>query len=80
MPTSWWWGAPGLSVRTSCISSSPEGRDPIYIVDNLLSSEIENVPVNDRVQFVLGSIAEDRILAAASARSRLRLSFGMLSR
>ena len=34
----------------------------IHIVDNLLSSEIENVPVNSVVHFVLGSIAEDRIL------------------
>jgi UDP-glucose 4-epimerase len=34
----------------------------VHIVDNLISSEIENVPVNAAVQFVLGSIAEDRIL------------------
>ena len=34
----------------------------IHIVDNLLSSEIENVPANHVIHFVLGSIAEDRIL------------------
>ena len=35
----------------------------ITIVDNLLSSEIANVPDDPRVDFVLGSIADDRVLA-----------------
>lgn len=34
----------------------------LIIVDNLLSSDISNVPVDPRVQFIFGSIAEDRIL------------------
>lgn len=34
----------------------------IWIVDNLLSSDISNVPLDDRVRFIFGSIAEDRIL------------------
>lgn len=34
------------------------------MVDNLLSSETANIPSDDRVQFVFGSIAEDKILAA----------------
>jgi nucleoside-diphosphate-sugar epimerase len=34
----------------------------IHIVDNLLSSEIENVPLDPSVHFVLGSIADGRIL------------------
>lgn len=36
----------------------------ITIVDNLLSSEIDNVPDGPSVDFVLGSIADDRILAS----------------
>jgi len=39
-------------------------HDPkeIWIVDNLLSSDISNVPLDQRVRFVFGSIADDRIL------------------
>lgn len=39
------------------------GVDKITVVDNLLSSEIGNVPKDPRVTFILGSIADDRILA-----------------
>jgi nucleoside-diphosphate-sugar epimerase len=39
------------------------GIGHVTIVDNLLSSEIENVPNDTRVDFVLGSIADDRVLA-----------------
>lgn len=35
----------------------------ICIVDNLLSAEVDNVPSHPSVRFVLGSIADDRILA-----------------
>lgn len=34
----------------------------LWIVDNLLSSDMSNVPNDSRVHFVLGSIADDRIL------------------
>jgi UDP-glucose 4-epimerase len=34
----------------------------IWIVDNLLSSDISNVPLDARVHFIFGSIADDRIL------------------
>ncbi len=34
----------------------------LIIVDNLLSSDISNVPVDSRVQFIFGSISDDRIL------------------
>ena len=39
-------------------------HDPaqIVIVDNLLSSDPSNIPIDDRVHFVLGSIAEDSVL------------------
>lgn len=35
----------------------------VVIVDNLLSSDISNVPVNPAVEFVYGSIADDAVLA-----------------
>src|SRR5689334_12644736 len=34
----------------------------LWIVDNLLSADISNVPDDPRVRFVLGSIADDAIL------------------
>ena len=34
----------------------------LWIVDNLLSSDISNVPDNQRVRFLYGSITEDKIL------------------
>jgi nucleoside-diphosphate-sugar epimerase len=34
----------------------------LWIVDNLLSSDIRNVPDDPRVRFILGSIADDKIL------------------
>jgi nucleoside-diphosphate-sugar epimerase len=36
----------------------------VVIVDNLLSADISNVPEHPTVDFILGSIAEDRVLAA----------------
>jgi UDP-glucose 4-epimerase len=39
-----------------------EGVAGIHIVDNLLSSDISNVPKDPRVHFVLGSITEYKIL------------------
>ena len=41
-------------------------QDPkeVVIVDNLLSSDISNVPLDPRVNFVFGSITDDRILAS----------------
>jgi UDP-glucose 4-epimerase len=34
----------------------------IYIVDNLLSSVAANIPVNPKIKFILGSIADQRVL------------------
>jgi UDP-glucose 4-epimerase len=34
----------------------------IYIVDNLLSSEMSNVPLDERVKFIFGSITDEKIL------------------
>jgi UDP-glucose 4-epimerase len=41
-------------------------QDPqeIVIVDNLISSDVANIPADERVRFVFGSITDDRILAA----------------
>lgn len=36
----------------------------IIVVDNLLSSDVSNIPADRRVRFVFGSITDDRILAA----------------
>jgi len=40
-------------------------HDPkeIWIIDNLLSSEISNVPEDSKVNFIFGSVADDRVLA-----------------
>ena len=35
----------------------------IVVVDNLLSSDVSNIPADPRVRFVFGSITDDRILA-----------------
>lgn len=34
----------------------------IIVVDNLLSSDVSNIPLDNRVKFVFGSITDDRIL------------------
>lgn len=39
----------------------------IIIVDNLLSSDVANIPADARVRFVFGSITDDRIIAALPA-------------
>ena len=40
-------------------------QDPreILVVDNLISSDVSNIPADSRVRFVFGSITDDRILA-----------------
>ncbi|WP_071871002.1 NAD-dependent epimerase/dehydratase family protein [Atopomonas hussainii] len=35
----------------------------IIVVDNLISSDVSNIPADERVRFVFGSITDDRILA-----------------
>ena len=42
-----------------------ETYDPneIWIVDNLLSSDMSNLPSDSKVKFILGSIADDRVLS-----------------
>ena len=52
-------GFVGSNLLKRCLQ---EGVREIVVVDNLLSSEPENVPQSDRVVFWQGSIAEDAIL------------------
>ncbi len=41
-----------------------QGPKEIIIVDNLMSSDVTNIPADTRVRFVFGSITEDKILHA----------------
>lgn len=41
-----------------------QAPNEIIVVDNLLSSDVANIPSDPRVRFVFGSITEDKILAA----------------
>jgi nucleoside-diphosphate-sugar epimerase len=41
-----------------------QGPREIIVVDNLISSDVANIPADARVRFVFGSITDDRILAA----------------
>lgn len=52
-------GFVGSNLTRSLLSENTSG---IVIVDNLLSSEKENVPVDQRVSFVEGSISDDEVL------------------
>lgn len=40
-----------------------QGPSEIIVVDNLLSSDIANIPDDPRVRFVFGSVTDDKILA-----------------
>jgi nucleoside-diphosphate-sugar epimerase len=41
-----------------------DGADRVVVVDNLLSSERDNLPDDGRVELLIGSIADDGVLAA----------------
>ena len=41
-----------------------QGPREVVVVDNLLSSDVSNIPDDPRVRFVYGSITDERILAA----------------
>ena len=55
-------GAGFIGSNLTHVLLSMESVEELWIVDNLLSSDISNVPNDPRVRFVLGSITEDRIL------------------
>lgn len=53
-------GFVGSNLVHQLLAESP---NQIIVVDNLLSSETANIPDDERVTFVFGSITEDKILA-----------------
>jgi len=57
-------GGAGFVGSNLCKTLLRTGVERLVIVDNLLSADISNVPDDPRVEFVLGSITEDRILNA----------------
>ena len=55
-------GGAGFVGSNLCHKLLESSVDSIYVVDNLLSAEIENLPENSKIKFFLGSIADQRIL------------------
>lgn len=53
-------GFVGSNLVAALLEQEPE---QVTIVDNLLSSDASNVPIDPRVRFLFGSIADDSILA-----------------
>ncbi|MDF3047366.1 MAG: rfbB 1 [Candidatus Midichloriaceae bacterium] len=58
-------GGAGFVGSNLCYELLRQNAAEIVIVDNLLSAELENVPEDSKVQFIFGSIADDRILQKA---------------
>jgi len=55
-------GGAGFVGSNLVLKLLDENPKEVLVVDNLLSSDISNVPQDPRVRFVLGSITEDSIL------------------
>ncbi len=60
-------GFVGSNLVRTCLA---ERCDNVVVVDNLLSSERDNLPDDRRVDFREGSIAGDRVLAAPLTNPR----------
>lgn len=56
-------GGAGFVGSNLCMRLLQEDPASILIVDNLLSSNAHNIPLHDKVSFILGSIADERVLA-----------------
>lgn len=56
-------GGAGFVGSNLCYKLLEKNVAAITVVDNLLSAEAKNLPADKRVNFVFGSIADDRILA-----------------
>ncbi len=56
-------GGAGFVGSNLVLALLADGAESIVIVDNLMSAEADNIPRDDRVTFVLGSIADDKVLA-----------------
>lgn len=55
-------GGAGFVGSNLVLALLEQGIGRVLIVDNLLSSEASNIPVDSRVTFVFGSIADQRVL------------------
>ncbi|TVO72427.1 NAD-dependent epimerase/dehydratase family protein [Sedimenticola selenatireducens] len=53
-------GFVGSNLVHQILAQNPK---EIIVVDNLISSDVANIPADQRVRFVFGSITDDRILA-----------------
>jgi UDP-glucose 4-epimerase len=56
-------GGAGFVGSNLVVALLEAGVRRVLVIDNLLSAERENVPVDDRVTFVEGSIVDDAVLA-----------------
>ena len=56
-------GGAGFVGSNLCATLLEQRPAALYIVDNLLSSDVANLPDGDAMHFVRGSIADDRLLA-----------------
>jgi len=57
-------GGAGFVGSNLCRKLLESSVERLLIVDNLLSADMDNVPEDGRIDFRLGSIADDRVLAA----------------
>lgn len=55
-------GGVGFVGSNLCSALLKYHPNKIVVVDNLLSSDLDNLPMHSKIEFVLGSIADDRIL------------------
>lgn len=55
-------GGAGFVGSNLCYQLLQEGANHVTIVDNLLSAQTENLPENDKLNFIFGSISDDKIL------------------
>ena len=55
-------GGSGFVGSNLCCQLLQEGAHQVTVVDNLLSAQAENLPKNEKVCFVFGSISDDRVL------------------
>lgn len=55
-------GGAGFVGSNLCYQLLQEGAHQVTVVDNLLSAQAENLPKNEKVDFIFGSISDDRIL------------------
>jgi nucleoside-diphosphate-sugar epimerase len=55
-------GGSGFVGSNLCHQLLQEGVHQVTVVDNLLSAQAENLPKNEKIGFIFGSIADDRVL------------------